>query len=214
MRAATRSRAAFLSIAASVCLCSIASGGPADRTPESSIPLGAPRAEAAPQGAKAESGGLDAGWLTTIGSLVLVIGLIAGSAAAVRRVAARSGGLLGAAGAGGRAPAGVLEVLGRYPLGRGSTLLLVKMDRRVLLIGSCAGGRGSATLNTLCEVTDAEEVASLLVKTRDEQDESMSRRFQSLLATQESEARRVLETPDRRAGAAQPRRRVLKDIAA
>ena len=84
---------------------------------------------------------------------------------------------------GGRAPAGVLEVLGRYPVARGATLVLLRVDRRVLLLSQASGGRFglSTSFSTLCEMDDADDVASILTKTRDDAGESMSKRFQSLL---------------------------------
>lgn len=121
--------------------------------------------------------------LRVVVSLGVVIVLILLLAAGLRRAARAQGGLASAVGAGGRAPSGVLEVLGRYPLGMGRTLILLKMDRRVLLLSQTAGGRvrGGGSLTTLCEVTDPEEVASLLVQTRDAEGESISERFRSML---------------------------------
>ena len=103
----------------------------------------------------------------TIGSLALIIGLIV----ALRSVMTRFGGPLARA----RAPSGIIEVLGRFPLSRGQTLLLIKVDRRVLLL-SQAGG----SLTTLSEITDAEQVASLLQRLRHERGDSFTRRFEEL----------------------------------
>jgi hypothetical protein len=87
----------------------------------------------------------------------------------------------------------VLEVLGRYPVGRGTTLVLLKLDRRVLLMSQSAGGRlgAGAGFTTLCEVTDPEEVASILVKTRDEEGSSMAERFRTLLKRSDAEISRA-----------------------
>src|SRR5262249_34396680 len=76
----------------------------------------------------------------TIAALAGVVALILVLGVVVKRVARRGGGLLGALGPGGRAPSGLLEVLGRYPVGRGATLVLLKLDRRILLL--CQGGGG------------------------------------------------------------------------
>ena len=40
---------------------------------------------------------------------------------------------------------------------------------------------GAASLTTLCEIRDPEEVASILVKTRDAEGDSMAERFRGLL---------------------------------
>jgi hypothetical protein len=116
-------------------------------------------------------------------SLTGVLGLALVAAGAIRLLAKTQGGLRGALGAGGRSPAGLLEILGRYPVGRGSTLVLLKLDRRVLLLSQNAGGRlgAGAGFATLCQITDPEEVASILVKSRDAEGDSMSERFRSML---------------------------------
>lgn len=116
----------------------------------------------------------------TAWALAGVLALIAVIGAGVRVWARRSGGFGAAVGPGGRSPAGVLEVLGRYPVGRGATLVLLKIDRRILLLAQ-GGSRGGGAFTTLCELTNPEEVASILVKTRDADGESLASRFRSLL---------------------------------
>ncbi len=119
----------------------------------------------------------------TGGSLLLVLLLIVGLAGVAKRLVSKGGGLAGALGAGGRAPEGLLEVLGRYPLTRGQTLILLKVDSRVLLLSQTTprirGGVG--TLMTLCEITQPEEVASILVKAGEHESGSASGKFTSLL---------------------------------
>jgi flagellar biogenesis protein FliO len=119
----------------------------------------------------------------TSGSLLLVLLLIVALAAIAKRLVAKGGGLAGALGAGGKAPEGLLEVLGRYPLTRGQTLILLKVDCRVLLLSQTTprirGGVG--TLTTLCEITQPEEVASILVKAGEHDAASASGKFTSLL---------------------------------
>lgn len=125
-----------------------------------------------------------AGWLAVIGPLALVVVLIVGVGLVLRRAARASGGLVASLGAGGRAPAGLLEVLGRYPVGMGQTLVLLKIDRRVLLLAQSRTGRlGGASFTTLAEFTDPDEVASLLVHARDEAGESLAQRFRAALGT-------------------------------
>jgi flagellar biogenesis protein FliO len=123
--------------------------------------------------------------IRTGGSLVLVLSIIVALAAVMKRVAAKSGGLVGAMGPGGKAPAGLLEVLGRYPISRGQTLILLKVDSRVLLLSQTQprmrGGVG--TLTTLCEITGPEEVASILMKAGEHEGETASAKFSALLRT-------------------------------
>lgn len=133
--------------------------------------------------------------LQTIAALGGVVTLILVAGVVVKRVARRGGGLLGALGPGGRAPSGLMEVLGRYPVGRGATLVLLKMDRRILLLCQGGGKLGGSGMTTLSEITDPEEVASILLKTRDEEGDSMARRFQSVLRGEEQTAAEVLDPP-------------------
>ncbi|MCL4198579.1 MAG: flagellar biosynthetic protein FliO [Phycisphaerales bacterium] len=138
--------------------------------PEASRPLpprGAPRATSSAED--------DRGWFRvpggawrTIGALALVLGLIA----ALRSAVLRFGGPLAKA----RAPSGIVEVLGRFPLSRGQTLLLLKVDRRILLLSQSGG-----SLSTLSEITDAEQVASLLQRLRHERGDSFTRQFERLV---------------------------------
>lgn len=121
-----------------------------------------------------------------------VVGMIVVAGVAIRKVARRGGGFFAAIGPGGRSPSGVLEVLGRFPLGRGGTLVLLKLDRRVLLV-SMGVGRFSGGMNTLCEITDPDEVASLLLRTRDEAGESIAKQFAGLLQREDEHAGKALK---------------------
>lgn len=150
-------------------------------------PLGIPEIERkaiGPVGQPAASP--DAGWISSTAlPLLFVLVLIMGGAWVFRRVARAQGGIASAIGAGGRAPAGVLSVLARYPVGGGVTLVLIQLDRRVLLVshspGSPLRGRPGA-MSTLCEVSDSDDVASILVRTQDERGESLTRRFNAVLS--------------------------------
>jgi flagellar biogenesis protein FliO len=100
------------------------------------------------------------------GALAAVLGLVWTIRAFMRRAGlATLCSLTSTGGGGGGQPSGVIEILARYPIpasgggGRGHSLLLIKVGRRVLLIHST----GSA-MSALCEMTDANEVASLLAK--------------------------------------------------
>jgi hypothetical protein len=153
-----------------------------------------PQNDSAPLG-KTDST-LSATTVQTAASLAGVVALIVVLGVTVRLVSRRSGGLMAALGAGGRAPSGILEVLGRYPVGRGSTLILLKMDRRVLLLCQGRAGKlGGATMTTLTEVTDAEDVASILLKVRDEEGDSLARKFQGMLSASDRAAAAALAEP-------------------
>lgn len=117
-----------------------------------------------------------ASWLRVLGALTVVVALIFAMRAALGRIASR-GGLRAQLGAGGRAPSGILEVLGRYPVSRGQTLVLLRLDQRVMLLGQSSSG-----FRTLADFTDPSEVASLLMRTRDEDSESLSGRFRHMLS--------------------------------
>lgn len=158
---------------------------------EHAMPLGQPQqSEQAAIGDRTSSG---IGVMRTMGALGVVIGLAIAAWVGVRVLARANGGLGAMLGAGGRAPSGLLEVLGRYPVGRGQTLVLLRVDRRVLLLSQASGGRlgMSSTFTTLSEITDAEEVASILVKARDDESSESSARFSAMLGR----AGQAYETP-------------------
>lgn len=118
-----------------------------------------------------------------------VLALAFAGAWLTKRIAKSRGGLVMALGAGGRAPSGVLLVLGRYPAGPGQQFVLLKLERRILLLSqSQRRGRGATGgFQTLCEITDPEEVASILQQTNDESEQSLTKRFSSLLHRAETE---------------------------
>jgi len=146
-------------------------------------------------GVTAAKGRVGGSVIQTIASLAIVVGIIGLLAMVVRKLAKRSGGLMGAIGPGGRSPSGLLEVLGRYPVAAGTTLILLKLDRRVLLVSQSGGRglRGGASLTTLTEIIDPEDVASILIKARDQEGESLSHRFQEVLSGADRLTAEVLE---------------------
>lgn len=159
------------------------------RTPvQESKPLGgAPAGSPTATDPNAQSSGSSSHMLQTVLTLGIVIGVILLVGAGVRKLARAKGGLLAELGAGGKAPAGVLEVLGRYPISRSSMLVLLKLDRRILLTCQTQGRRGTATgMSMLCEITDPEEVASILLKTREEEGDSLAKKFEAMLAKEDS----------------------------
>ncbi len=130
------------------------------RPPQEARPLGRPShlLSAAPvDEAGAASGGL--GGLDprtneiarVVGGLAVVIGLLV----VVRLFIKRTGWGLAA---GGR-PSGVVEILARFPVGRGQQLILLKLVRRIVLLH-----HSGSTMTTLSEVSDPDEVAALLAR--------------------------------------------------
>ena len=93
------------------------------------------------------SGGDVVGWLRTLGALAVVAGLIFAARWLLRRcgVSAPAG------------QAGPMEVLARASVAPRQQLLLVRLGKRLVLIGS-----GGGTMTTLAEVSDEAEVDDLM----------------------------------------------------
>lgn len=122
------------------------------------------------------SGWFSGGTSRTIIALGGVIALALILKFGIKRLAGLSSGLSSQLGAAGRSPSGVLEVLGRYPISRGQTLVLLRLDRRIVLLSQTPAG-----FSTLSEVSDPDEVASILMKARDDEGASLAARFNTLL---------------------------------
>lgn len=150
---------------------------PAQQASET-LPLGAPMA----RGGGAEILGGSGSITTTLASLLAVVGLIVILAAIYKWMSAKAGGLAGQIGAAGKSPSGLVSVLARYPLGRGQTLVLLKLDRRVLLLCQSTSGRvrGGVTTRTLSEIADPEEVASIIAKAEGTGFEGVLRGYESM----------------------------------
>jgi len=177
-----------------------------------SRPLGSGPAKPRPVAPAPPSTGQGRAWMAQTGlSLAAVLALALGAGWILRAVARRNGGLRSALSAGGRAPAGILEILGRYPVSRGATLVLLKLDRRILLLSQTAGGRfGGGGFATLAEISDPEEVASILVKSRDADGDSLAERFHSMLSRHD----RAMGEPQEPPTTAPPSGRRLQSSAA
>lgn len=158
--------------------------------PESQTPLGAEPATSPAQ--------LGAGVTRTIFALAAVVGLMIVMAAVYRHVARTRGGLTAELGAGGRAPSGVLSVLGRYPIARGQSLVLLQMGPRVILLNQAqsAGRHAGPAFTTLSEMTDAEEVADLLARVSEGSSDRTGTRFEDALARLESQPGQAPEVVD------------------
>ncbi|MFO0834033.1 MAG: flagellar biosynthetic protein FliO [Phycisphaerales bacterium] len=166
--------------------------------------LGAPRASkdaqpAAKPAAKSEATSpadmMKSMWRTG-GALAAVLGIAVGLAWMTKRLARARGTLAAAIGAGGASPSGVLEVLGRYPLSRGITLVLLKIDARVLLVSQSVS-RSGASMQTLCEIDEPDQVASILLKASRNERSSIADRFQSLLSSNDRAMEKELESAGR-----------------
>jgi flagellar biogenesis protein FliO len=145
------------------------------------------------------------GGARTMFALAGVLLLVFGLAWVYKRFARATGGLAGSIGAGGRAPAGLVEVLARYPLASRHTLVVLRFDRRVLLCSMTGSSRSAgAGMSVLCELDDAEDVASVLVKARDEAGESIARSFERSLRAAERSAEGVLDAEPIRVARAAP----------
>ncbi len=86
-----------------------------------------------------------------VGALAVVVGLMLLFASLAKRL----GGRFATPGR----PSGVIEILARYPVGKGRHLVLIKLVRRVILVHQTSAG-----MTPITEVTDADEVAALLTR--------------------------------------------------
>lgn len=134
-----------------------------------------------------------------IGPLAVILSLIAMLAGVVVLLARMKGGLHASLTAGGKSPAGILEVLGRYPLGGGLTLVLLKVDRRILLLSQSRNGRfGGLQLSPICELDSPEDVASILMRVRDSDSNSMTSKFASVFRSLDRQAAETIAGGDGR----------------
>jgi flagellar protein FliO/FliZ len=103
--------------------------------------------ESRPIGGGPANGGGAVGWLRTLGALAVVAGLIFAARWFLRR--------WGASAPAGQA--GPMEVLARASVAPRQQLLLVRLGKRLVLIGA-----GGGTMTTLAEVSDDAEVDDLM----------------------------------------------------
>lgn len=146
------------------------------------IPLGRPADRSIFGGDVDRAGPKDPnhGWiLRTAGSLAVVIGLIVACRYAMQWLERRAGGASGFSTQAG-SPSGLAEVLARYTVAKGTKLLLLKINARILVVSQTSEG-----MQTLSEITDPDEVASILIKTRDEEGASEASRFTQMLREME-----------------------------
>lgn len=194
-------------IALCVALCvAVVAGDAVAQSSNAALPLGVAAESSpipSPSAAEAQSGGLG-DWIRVAAGLGVVIGVILVTAAGAKRLSSRAG-LAGELGAGGRAPSGVLDVLGRYPVSRGQTLVLIRMGGRVLLLSQ----HTSAGFRTLTEVDDPEEIGDLIHRASRDEERTKAEKFKGLLSGFERSFDRSAAstgTPDGTAARASARR--------
>ncbi len=164
-----------------------ADGAEPARTNYEDQPLGEP---AVPAGVSTQDGETKPGGLVLdptrnellrVGfGLLVVVGLMMLARGAARRF----GGQL----TGGGQPSGVLEVLGRYPIARAQQLVLLKMVGRVVLLHQSRAG-----VTTLSEITDPDEVATVLSRVRTAARSGSAGRFHGFLTRAAGASRRDQE---------------------
>jgi flagellar biogenesis protein FliO len=103
-------------------------------------------------------------WQRVVLALAAVVGLILLMRWIVRRF------VVGSSQARGKRFA---EVLARVPIAPRQHLLLMRVGRRLLVVGDSGGQQ----LATLCEVTDADEIAALLAEARSDGADALTRAF-------------------------------------
>ncbi len=113
-------------------------------------------------------------FLRIVVAMVVVIGLLV----LLRLILQKTTSGLGGAGR----PSGVLEILARYPVARGQQLMLLKLGRRIILTHQTSTG-----MATISEVSDSDEVASLLTRIETGTREKTGSKFSSLLSGFEEE---------------------------
>lgn len=193
-------KSSFIAIACVVCFALVPGGiaaaqlGPIDRDTSPAHerrPLAASATQNADAASAPSAAPGSAWWQHPVVALAIVLGLMGGSAHAIRTLARRRGGLLAGLGPGGRAPAGLISVLARYPVGRGQTLVLLRLRGRVLVVCQTHGGKLGAGggMSLLTEITDPDEVAALSAATEPPPSESG---FRAALRTSTRQSDRVL----------------------
>lgn len=165
-------------------------------------PLGLP-AQPLIQGANADDTSTQPAGLgiaRTVTSLLLVLAIVIVLSWIARRFVSNSRGQ--AVISTSRSPAGILEVLGRYTLVPGTTLILLKLDTRILLLSQTGSGfsfsksRAASSLTLISEVTRPEEVASILTKARDADGTSFASQFRSMIDSCRSSDPAAATEPD------------------
>lgn len=123
--------------------------------------------------------------------LAVVVGVILLAAIILKKVVTRGGSLASMLGAAGRAPSGILEILGRYPISRSQTFILLKIDQRILLVAQTHPTRHHpGAFTTLTELADPSDVASILMKISETEQTGPASKFNNLLREFDAETDR------------------------
>lgn len=143
-RRAVRARLACVAVAVAAAWCSrmASAGALLAQASSEGQPLGAPL--------PAASGSATGEVVRLVGALVVVVGLALAAQWWVRR-----------SGLAPRLQGGAFEVLARHGVGRGQHVLVARFGPRVLLVQ-----QGRDGLRTLCELSDAADIDSVLVRMR------------------------------------------------
>ncbi|MDG2291022.1 MAG: flagellar biosynthetic protein FliO [Phycisphaerales bacterium] len=133
----------------------VATAAPANPVNESKA-LGAPNSLFSSRPAASETSSSSLSMLdprqNDVVRVLLALGFVVALLLGVRFVMRRAGGTL----AGGGRPSGVVQVHGRYPAGRGQSMLLIQVGDRMILVHQ-GGGR----MQTLTEFSEPKDVADL-----------------------------------------------------
>jgi flagellar biogenesis protein FliO len=121
-----------------------------------------------------------------VSRVVLALGAVIGLMLLCRQMIKRSGAVMGA----GERPSGVLEIMARYPVARGQHLVLIKLARRIILVHHSGGA-----MRTLSEISDGDEVASLLARMEAGANAKAAAKFRAALGEFQAEHDRVAAAP-------------------
>lgn len=159
-------------------LCIVSAAGPAFAVPATAPNLDNTPFKAGNQAApKGEGGNTSA--LPTSGTTQIVLALAAVVALifGLRWVARRMFALPTAGGAG-----GAIQILARTGISPRQQVMLIQVGRRLVLVANCG-----AQMNSLCEITDAEEVAELAAQVRQGKPDVIARTFGSIFGRAEKQ---------------------------
>jgi flagellar protein FliO/FliZ len=170
-------------LAMSVLLAAWAAPAPAQQTrpspvvddPSKNVPLPARHAGPATQATLVGATPGASGDPLDLKRLVFALAVVLGAMYVTHRVWKR----LGMPGAATRA-AGSLQVVSRLSLSPKQQLILVRVGRRVVLVGN-----SGTQMNALCDISDPEEAAGILGLAATEREESVSATFDSVLGGEE-----------------------------
>jgi flagellar biogenesis protein FliO len=133
-------------------------------------------------GAVAPDGAQSLGWQRVLLALAVVVALILVMRWIVRRF------VVGSSRARGKRFA---EVLARVPIAPRQHLVLMRVGRRLLVVGDSGGQQ----LATLCEITDADEIAGLLAEARSDGADALTKAFSTVFGQAGAKFEQASEAP-------------------